>query len=129
MRGIVKENGEPPRNRTENPQIKSSLPQVKTLNRLNDFSRQLCRTLQIAATRRNPDATSERAVGSPIEPADGEGIDQIVQCGFKSWARNRQNLPSGGWPHDYYPGVLPQLPVKRGVFRSLSFANIAYGQK
>jgi hypothetical protein len=35
-------------------------------------------------------------------------------------ARNRQNLPSGGWPHDYYSGVLPQLPVKRGVFRSPS---------
>src|ERR1700681_1459332 len=50
-------NGEPGWNRTHNPQIKSSLPHVKTLKELNDFSRQPCRTLQIAATRRNPDAT------------------------------------------------------------------------
>jgi hypothetical protein len=55
-------NGEPGGNRTHNPQIKSSLPQVKTLNKLNDFSRQLCRTLQITATRRNPDATKIRTV-------------------------------------------------------------------
>jgi hypothetical protein len=51
-------NGEPGGNRTHNPQIKSSLPPVKTLKELNDFSRQPCRTLQIAATRRNPDATN-----------------------------------------------------------------------
>src|SRR5437899_5908520 len=38
--------------------LKSSLPQVKTLNRLNDFSWHLCRTCHCAATRRNPDATS-----------------------------------------------------------------------
>jgi hypothetical protein len=37
--------------RTVNPQIKSSLPQAETLNRLNDFSRQLCRTSQITAMR------------------------------------------------------------------------------
>ena len=33
-------------------------------------------------------------------PELGEGIVPDRSCGFKSWARNRQDLPSGGRPHE-----------------------------
>src|SRR5262245_17677501 len=57
---ILGKSGEPPRNRTENPQIKSRGPSSEILKRLSNSLGPLCRTCQPKADRRNPGATESR---------------------------------------------------------------------